>query len=596
MSVATHLVNGMHLQMGSAAAKHDELPRPRKAERMTTKFNQESSSSGKMGKPQHSRGGDRPASGAAGGRKGPSFVETPQQPPPQQQDGQTASRVGSARPSMAAARQSNAGLGPNSLDAPSQLPSRNSLFNTADQPEIYDKELEKDITLALTPAQATELHQLASRYKMALALIAMRDLERTMDGDQGFSKSFVDTQTREEQEGLKKSKLEFGNHLVTCGVSADSKLYQRILQSTEQSVTKPNPNATKRTEREFSAKELGLRKPSVGAGRGYDASGGGRTQGLFSWDLPQGVQEDLLDFEAPPPPSVTPWKAPVKPPTPPPEQPAPPPEPEPETDPVIEDPTPLPVEPNMYKHAVLPPIARSKSSSSSKRKPQQQPPKRPASRQGPTATRSVTPQVFAPLLRDQMTVEGSHGMPQFQNPTKKPLPSSDLYGILKPEFAGTYYHKKETPHPQDIDTLNPKPEPQQPPPKPSTAPSNPHQIHHINPHLDLEENIARISKTTRIESGGFMYAGYDARAQTAKTVKELTEHSPAFVSATSTAFPTLGARIMAAGAVQMAQGRVGASAGASNGAMGFMPKDMKCVGHHAFMAKHLQALSKISKR
>ncbi|KAJ3117175.1 hypothetical protein HDU96_007728 [Phlyctochytrium bullatum] len=249
-----------------------------------------------------------------------------------------------------------------------------------------DEELERDLSLALTPAQAAELHQLGSRYKMALALVAMRDLERTMDSE-GFSKSFLETQEKEEKDGLEKAKAEYpaahGNDLMDFSLPTPTEIPPP--PQPEPTTEPPEVNQLPKDPTEIDIVTLDEREP----------------------ELPphaNGSQHSLASSK----------KSTVLPPIP-------------KKKPSL---TPRPVtqtkafdfqQPRPRKESAAPVIRRESN---------------------PVNRTALTPQVFDPTLHSNMKVEGHHGIPPWQHrPVRKQYPTSSHFGLLTPQFAAMYYQQ-----------------------------------------------------------------------------------------------------------------------------------------------------------
>ncbi|KAJ3101866.1 hypothetical protein HDU97_000979 [Phlyctochytrium planicorne] len=141
-----------------------------------------------------------------------------------------------------------------------------------------------DIASGLTPAQAVEAHKLAQRVKMAMALVAMRNLDRTMDEDIE-SNPVLQEEVKEELEGLKKAKKLYEEFIVSCEVPKDSKMFNDLMLAVE-SEDDPNKIAQKPSRRtsksqQYSDKELGLQQEK--RRNTLNSAGADRLKGLFTW-------------------------------------------------------------------------------------------------------------------------------------------------------------------------------------------------------------------------------------------------------------------------------------------------------------------------
>ncbi|KAJ3186768.1 hypothetical protein HK101_009632 [Irineochytrium annulatum] len=115
-----------------------------------------------------------------------------------------------------------------------------------------------DVSSAMTPLQAMELHAMAKKVKMGLAMVAMRQLERSMD-EEGYSKSFMDQEDKEELAGLETLQTQIVNHFKECNIAEDSPLFQQYMATLEIKPPKPpTPPRHVPVEKEHTAKELML--------------------------------------------------------------------------------------------------------------------------------------------------------------------------------------------------------------------------------------------------------------------------------------------------------------------------------------------------
>ncbi|KAJ3102345.1 hypothetical protein HDU97_000626 [Phlyctochytrium planicorne] len=618
MSIAKHLVDGIHMQMSSTAPKHITLPKIKKPiERSNQRFGKQLTLAA------------------------PSKTTQPIQPLSQPQSTRTSTTTAN-RPSVRKSTTKQPQQQPDPDQHSGDVDTEGST-NATGEGDLYDSELAKDISLSLTPVQAAELHRVAMRYKMALAMVAMRDLERAMEedaalaaGNPGMPKAVLEQQIKEEQEGLQNSKQDLIDHLTTCGFSPTSPLFQRILTSTE-TTPQPKPlDITLPPPKEFSERDLGMRKPSIGAAHGLFPKGNNARHGLIQWDM--GKREELElggeqvegrkamvwsdeeeaklgdDGGTQEQPQEQPFEQNSDLPTDiEPQQQQPFPDQSDLQDPNTESldtfttpPTTAPPK-QQQQRSILPPIDNRPQTQSTR------PTKTPHSN-----SRTVTPQIFNPTLTTHLKIPGLHGMPQWHHrPVRKRLPSTSLFGLLNPQY---HYHIDPNPHPSS--TTHQKP---------------PILLLHQTTHHQLEEKLHKMHQTHRHESGGFMYAGFDGRTLTAKTMKELSEQDRYALDVVkhdlelSVSDPNLSQRGSAA-AQGFPGGRVrfvGTRGGLGYGALGPHPqqqqqqhhlgaghhhlpgvvgdgglthnpqtgsaRDLKCVGHQAFVANHYKVLNRMGK-
>ncbi|KAJ3218028.1 hypothetical protein HDU67_006728 [Dinochytrium kinnereticum] len=138
-----------------------------------------------------------------------------------------------------------------------------------------------DVSVGLTPSQAVELHRLGQKVKMAMALVAMKNLERTMDENVVRDALFL-READEELEGLSNAKKAYEEHLISCDVPRDSKLFKDMMLAVDSDID-PNKVApiplhrSSKSRHEYTDKELGILE------KRRSTQDPDRLKGMFNW-------------------------------------------------------------------------------------------------------------------------------------------------------------------------------------------------------------------------------------------------------------------------------------------------------------------------
>ncbi|KAJ3112546.1 hypothetical protein HDU96_004430 [Phlyctochytrium bullatum] len=139
-------------------------------------------------------------------------------------------------------------------DAPEGVP----LEDTSEKPSYAD------LTEGVTPEQAKELNRLAQKVKLAMALVAMKHLERGMSENNVTREALFKHEADEEMNGFEKAKAEFEHYLtVACGVKTESKLYKDMMLTVDTDLDPEKvPRVIHRPSRasipNYTDKELGI--------------------------------------------------------------------------------------------------------------------------------------------------------------------------------------------------------------------------------------------------------------------------------------------------------------------------------------------------